>query len=75
MSCASSSKGKIFRRLFEVAPIKKLTPKEMKAYQKSVLEYDGIVGALDFERRRSEARGIAIGEKRGIIITTDRLKK
>ncbi|MDR3188558.1 MAG: Rpn family recombination-promoting nuclease/putative transposase, partial [Prevotellaceae bacterium] len=60
--------GRIFRRLFEVAQIKKLTPKEMEAYQKSVLEYDDIVDALDFERRQSEKRGIAIGEKRGIAI-------
>jgi predicted transposase/invertase (TIGR01784 family) len=61
--------GQIFQRLFELAQIKKLTHKEMEAYQRSVLEYDDIVDALDFERRRSEAlgekRGIALGEKRG----------
>jgi uncharacterized protein (DUF433 family) len=66
------AKSKIFRRLFEMAQIKKLTPKEMEAYQKSVLEYDDIVSALDYERRRSEARGekrgIALGEKRGIAL-------
>ncbi|MDR3367314.1 MAG: Rpn family recombination-promoting nuclease/putative transposase, partial [Prevotellaceae bacterium] len=56
--------GRIFRRLFEIAQIKKLTPKEMKAYHKSVLEYDDIVDALAFERKQSEERG----EKRGIAI-------
>ncbi|MDR1022135.1 MAG: Rpn family recombination-promoting nuclease/putative transposase, partial [Prevotellaceae bacterium] len=64
--------GQIFQRLFELAQIKKLTHKEMEAYQRSVLEYDDIVDALDFERRRSEAlgekRGIALGEKRGIML-------
>ncbi|MDR1342679.1 MAG: Rpn family recombination-promoting nuclease/putative transposase, partial [Prevotellaceae bacterium] len=62
-------KGQIFRRLFELAQIKKLTHTEMKEYHKSVLEYDDIIDSLDFERRRSEAlgekRGIALGEKRG----------
>jgi predicted transposase YdaD len=47
----------------------------MEAYQKSVLEYDDIVGALDFERRQSEKRGIAIGEKRGVAIGEERKEK
>ncbi|MDR1022813.1 MAG: Rpn family recombination-promoting nuclease/putative transposase [Prevotellaceae bacterium] len=65
-------KGQIFRRLFERAQIKKLTSEEMKAYHQSVLEYDDIVDALDFERRRSEKRGIALGEKRGIKMGVER---
>jgi predicted transposase/invertase (TIGR01784 family) len=64
-------KGQIFRRLFELAKIKKLTHTEMEEYHKSVLEYDDIIDSLDFERRRSEAlgekRGIALGEKRAYI--------
>ncbi|MDR1342296.1 MAG: Rpn family recombination-promoting nuclease/putative transposase [Prevotellaceae bacterium] len=57
-------KGQIFQRLFELAQIKKLTSEEMKTYHQSVLEYDDIVDALDFERRRSEKRGIKMGVER-----------
>jgi predicted transposase/invertase (TIGR01784 family) len=49
----------VFIRLFEIARINKLTPEEMEAYQKSVLEYDDIVEALKYERKLSEARGEA----------------
>jgi predicted transposase/invertase (TIGR01784 family) len=57
--------SRVFRRLFEVAQIKKLTPKEMEAYHKSVLEYDDIIDALDFERRQSEKRGMEKGRIEG----------
>jgi hypothetical protein len=35
----------------------------MGAYHKSVLEYDDIIDALDFERRKSEKRGMERGRK------------
>jgi predicted transposase/invertase (TIGR01784 family) len=59
----------IFRRLFEAAQLNKLTHKEMERYKKSVIEYEDIACAIDFERNRYEAlgekRGIAIGEALG----------
>jgi predicted transposase/invertase (TIGR01784 family) len=64
--------GSVFQRLFDVAQINKLTRKEMEAYHKSVLEYDDIIEAIDFERERYQAwgekQGIIIGKKQGIAI-------
>ncbi|MDR1417357.1 MAG: Rpn family recombination-promoting nuclease/putative transposase [Prevotellaceae bacterium] len=62
---ATAKESSVFQRLFDVAQINKLTPKEMEAYHKSVLEYDDIVEALDYERERYQAIGEKQGEKRG----------
>ena len=60
-------KDPIFRRLFDITEKKKLTPKEMKTYNKSVLEYDDIVDALSLERKQSEKRGRIEGRMEGKI--------
>jgi predicted transposase/invertase (TIGR01784 family) len=63
-------KEDIFRDLYRKAAIDNLTEKEMKTYQKSVLEYDDVILSMDYVRSQSleigEKRGISIGEKRGI---------
>jgi predicted transposase/invertase (TIGR01784 family) len=40
----------------------------MEAYNKSILEYDDVVLAVDYAESRGEKRGIQIGEQRGIRI-------
>ncbi|MDR1224049.1 MAG: Rpn family recombination-promoting nuclease/putative transposase [Tannerella sp.] len=49
---------KIFDELYENAKINKLKPEDMKAYSKSILEYDDVISSLRFveERTRKEDR-------------------
>jgi hypothetical protein len=49
---------KIFDKLYEYAKINKLKTEDMKAYGKSVLEYDDVISSLRFveERTREETR-------------------
>jgi predicted transposase/invertase (TIGR01784 family) len=54
----------IFKELYKEARIDNLNEKEMKDYQRSVLEYDDVILAVDY----AEERGIEIGEKRGVKI-------
>jgi predicted transposase YdaD len=37
----------------------------MEAYNKSIMEYDDVVLAVDYAESRGEKKGIQIGEKRG----------
>ncbi|MDR1896847.1 MAG: hypothetical protein LBR10_08660 [Prevotellaceae bacterium] len=37
----------------------------METYNKSILEYDDVILALDYAEERGEKRGIQKGEKRG----------
>jgi predicted transposase/invertase (TIGR01784 family) len=57
--------GRIFERLFHIARIDKLNKDEMETYNKSVLEYDDVMDAVQYAARSGEKRGIGIGEKRG----------
>ncbi|MDR1896846.1 MAG: Rpn family recombination-promoting nuclease/putative transposase [Prevotellaceae bacterium] len=50
----------IFKELFEDAKLDKLTQEEMETYNKSILEYDDVILALNY----TEKRGIQIGEER-----------
>jgi predicted transposase/invertase (TIGR01784 family) len=52
---------KIFKELYENAKINNLTEKEMKAYQRSVLEYDDVILAVDYAEDRGKKQGINIG--------------
>jgi predicted transposase/invertase (TIGR01784 family) len=49
---------KIFDELYENAKINKLKTEDMKAYSKSILEYDDVISSLRFveERTRKETR-------------------
>jgi predicted transposase/invertase (TIGR01784 family) len=55
----------IFKELYKIARIDNLTEEEMEKYQKSVLEYDDVILAVDYAEERGEMRGFEIGEKRG----------
>jgi predicted transposase/invertase (TIGR01784 family) len=61
-------KESIFKELYKKASIENLTEKEMKTYQKSVLEYDDVILSMNYVEELGEKRGIAIGEKRGVAI-------
>jgi predicted transposase/invertase (TIGR01784 family) len=58
--------GKVFKRLFELAEIRKLTQKDMEAYKTSILEYDSIKTAVMLSREEGRDEGIEIGMERGI---------
>ncbi|MDR1886793.1 MAG: Rpn family recombination-promoting nuclease/putative transposase [Prevotellaceae bacterium] len=70
--CPEQFDEEIFQNLYEEAQINKLKPEEMEAYNKSILEYDDVVLAVDYAESRGELRGekrgIQIGEQRGIRI-------
>jgi hypothetical protein len=61
--------------LFYIARIDKLNREEMETYNKSVLEYDDVMDAVQYAARSGEKRGIGIGEKRGISIGEKRGEK
>jgi predicted transposase/invertase (TIGR01784 family) len=63
--CPERFDEEIFQNLYEEAQINKLKPEEMEAYNKSILEYDDVVLAVDYAESRGEQRGIQIGELRG----------
>jgi predicted transposase/invertase (TIGR01784 family) len=57
--------GRIFERLFHIARIDKLNKEEMVTYNKSILEYDDVMDAVQYASISGEKRSIGIGEKRG----------
>jgi predicted transposase YdaD len=57
-----------------MARIDKLNKEEMETYNKSVLEYNDIMDAVQYAALSGEKRGISIGEKRGISIGEKRGK-
>ncbi|MDR3250476.1 MAG: Rpn family recombination-promoting nuclease/putative transposase [Tannerella sp.] len=71
--------GRIFERLFHIARIDKLNSEEMETYNRSVLEYDDVMDAVQYAtisgekrgERRGERRGEKRGEMRGIVIGKD----
>jgi predicted transposase/invertase (TIGR01784 family) len=54
--------GRVFKKLFEIAEIKKLTQKDMEEYKTSILDYDSIKTAVMLSRED----GIEIGREEGI---------
>jgi predicted transposase/invertase (TIGR01784 family) len=64
--------GKVFKRLFELAEIKRLTEEDMEAYKTSILEYDSIKTAIRLERMDGLEEGIGIGVEKGIGIGVER---
>jgi predicted transposase/invertase (TIGR01784 family) len=57
--------GRVFERLFHIARIDKLNREEMETYNKSVLEYDDVMDAVQYATISGEKRGERRGEKRG----------
>jgi predicted transposase/invertase (TIGR01784 family) len=64
----------IFEELYENAKINKLTGKEMKAYKKSVLEYDDVILAVDYAEEKGMKRGMEKGMERGMEIGMEKGK-
>jgi predicted transposase YdaD len=67
--------GRIFERLFHIARIDKLNKKEMETYNKSVLEYNDVMDAVQYAAISGEKRGIGIGRDLGISIGEKRGEK
>jgi len=61
--CPASIQDEIFEELFQIADIKQLTKKDMRAYKKSILEYNDVRNALDCAREESRKEGIEKGRK------------
>jgi predicted transposase/invertase (TIGR01784 family) len=59
-------KGEIFEKLFRSAEINRLTKREMKAYNKSVLEYSDVRDAVDCARQDGREEGFERGVAKGI---------
>jgi predicted transposase/invertase (TIGR01784 family) len=69
-------KGGVFDRLFEASRINNLTPTDVEAYNKSVLEYSDVRDAVDYATKRSLEKGIRKGiEKERIVIAEKCLQK
>ena len=58
--------GKTFDKLFKMAEINKLTPQEMKDYNKSILEYSDVRDAANYAREEVFKYGVIEGEEKGI---------
>ncbi|MCL2649763.1 MAG: Rpn family recombination-promoting nuclease/putative transposase [Candidatus Azobacteroides sp.] len=58
--------GKIFEKLFKLAEIKQLTPKEMETYNKSILEYQDIRRIANYTRKEGREEGREEGLKEGL---------
>jgi predicted transposase/invertase (TIGR01784 family) len=57
--------GRIFERLFHIARIDKLSKRDMRTYNKSVLQYSDVQDAVQYAETRAKEQGIKIGETRG----------
>jgi predicted transposase/invertase (TIGR01784 family) len=55
----------IFGELYENAKINKLTGEEMKAYAKSIMDYDDVILAVDYAEERGLEKGRKEGRKEG----------
>ena len=58
--------GKTFDKLFKMAEINKLTPQEMKDYNKSILEYSDVRDAANYAREEGFKYGKEEGVREGI---------
>ena len=57
--------GKTFDKLFKMAEINKLTPQEMKDYNKSILEYSDVRDAANYAREEGFKYGKEKGKEEG----------
>jgi len=68
--------GKIFEKLFKLAEIKQLTPKEMETYNKSILEYQDIRRIANYTREEGREEGRKEGlNRKSIEIARNCLKE
>ena len=58
--------GKTFDKLFKMAEINKLTPQEMKDYNKSILEYSDVRDAANYAREEGREEGFKYGKEEGV---------
>ena len=58
--------GKTFDKLFKMAEINKLTPQEMKDYNKSILEYSDVRDAANYAREEGLEEGFKYGKEEGV---------
>ncbi|MDR1887158.1 MAG: Rpn family recombination-promoting nuclease/putative transposase [Prevotellaceae bacterium] len=72
--CPEQFQEEIFKLLYEEAKLNNLKPEEMEAYNKSIMEYDDVVLAVDYAEERGEKRGEKKGEERGIKIGLQQAK-
>ena len=56
----------VFRELYENCKISKLNTMEKQEYEKSVLEYEDVKDALEYNRRLAKAEGFNDGFEKGI---------
>ena len=54
-------RGEIFKKLFEAAQIKLLTPKEMEEYKKSINEYYDVRSAIQYAEQIGMEKGVGSG--------------
>lgn len=71
--------GKVFKNLFELAELKRLTKREMGRYKKSILDYYDVQNALEYAREEASKegfkRGVEEGAERGRQEGTERGRK
>ncbi|MCL1934113.1 MAG: Rpn family recombination-promoting nuclease/putative transposase [Candidatus Azobacteroides sp.] len=56
--CPVSIRDNIFKELFQLAEIKQLTKKDMRAYKKSITDYHEVRSAIDCAREESFEKGV-----------------
>ena len=56
----------VFRELYENCKISKLNTMEKQEYEKSVLEYEDVKDALEYNRRLAKAEGFNDGFEKGL---------
>ncbi|MCL1934364.1 MAG: Rpn family recombination-promoting nuclease/putative transposase [Candidatus Azobacteroides sp.] len=65
--CPVSIRDDIFKELFQLAEIKQLTKKDMRAYKKSITDYHEVRSAIDCAREESFEKGRVEGIEKGKI--------
>jgi predicted transposase/invertase (TIGR01784 family) len=59
-------RGRIFKKLFEAAQIKMLTPNEMEEYKKSITDYYDVRSAIRYAEKRASEKSWMEGMEKGI---------
>ncbi|MDR3366340.1 MAG: Rpn family recombination-promoting nuclease/putative transposase [Prevotellaceae bacterium] len=60
-------RGRIFKKLFEAAQIKMLTPNEMEEYKKSITDYYDVRSAITYAEKRASEKAEERGRMKGRI--------
>jgi predicted transposase YdaD len=55
----------IFKELYEITKINNLTGEEMEAYNKSIMDYEDVILAVDYAKERGEKKGEKRGRRKG----------